>query len=89
MQSFDELEHNPRPNSLPEEGKLARARHLGWQKLPRKIGNQGAAGRASGEGGGEEMYKDGWGSRARSVDARQSPGRDAGRSSSLDSIVYL
>ena len=23
--------------------------------------NQGAAGRASGEGGGEEMYKDGWG----------------------------
>ena len=44
---------------------------------------------ASGEGGGEEMYKDGWGSRARSVDARQSPGRDAGRSSSLDSIVYF
>ena len=61
------------------------------QKLPQgKIGNRGAAVGASGEGGGEEMYKDGWGSRARSVDARQSPGRDAGRSSSfIDSIVYL
>ena len=60
MQSFHELELNAR-EQIRLQRKTTPGETLGnWQKLPDK--KPGCAStRASGEGGGEEMYKDGWG----------------------------